>query len=173
MPVFVLLIILFSMQTGCNSAPKTTRLHDTDILETTDVMSNSLNSSLFFAECQSSKTPIKLSYQKAENLSTDMLRPSEQWLFVERVIDSTPVQELKSNFNITSVRAAEKMGRVYKDRDVTHVMTATVTSVTRDAYKDVTDAYKCQYEIVSLKTGEVVWSNSYEIKRVATGLSWD
>ncbi len=168
-------VLLFCFLSSCSSVPRTTRMQVADMLETTDVMSNSLKTSLFFAECQTSEEPIRLSYQKAENLSSDMFRPSEQWIFVERVIDSVPLQELKNSYNITTVRAADKMkaSEMHAERNVTHLMTAKVTSITRDAYKDRTDAYKCQYEIMNLQTGETVWSDSYEIKRMASGLSWD
>ena len=172
--LLTLLTLMISLQ-GCNSAPKTTRMQGEDILETTVVVADSLQHSLFLSECQLNDTPIRLSYQKAENQSMDMFRPSEQWLFVEKVIGSVPVQELKSKYNITTVRSAEKMNDIatLRNRDVTHLMTAIVTTVTRDVYKDRTDAYKCQYEILNLSTNEVVWSDSYEIKRVASGISWD
>ena len=173
MPAMAALIL--SNLIYCSSTPRSTRLQGEDILETTAVIAYNLNTSLFFTECKTSKTPIRLSYQKAENLSTDMIRPSEQWLFVEKVIDSVPLQELKKEYGIATIRSAEKIdGRsAFLNRDVTHLMTATVTTVTRDVYKDRTDAYKCQYEILNLDTNEVVWSDSYEIKRVASGLSWD
>jgi len=165
-------IVFFILAASCSSSPKTTRLKDIDLLETTDVMSGSLKSSLFFVECANSKLPIRLSYQKAENQSSDMLRPAEQWMFVERVLDSAMIQTLKDSYDITTIRAAEKINRS-TNRDVTHLMTAVVTTVTRDEYKDRTDAYRCQYEIINLQTGELVWSDGYEIKRVASGLSWD
>jgi len=173
MPAMATLIL--SNLIYCSSTPRSTLLQGEDILETTAVVADKLNSSLFFTECQTSKVPIRLSYQKAENLSTDMIRPGEQWLFVEKVIDSVPLQKLKEEYGITTIRSAEKMNgkAALLNRDVTHVMTATVTTITRDVYKDRTDAYKCQYEILNLETNEVVWSDSYEIKRVASGLSWD
>lgn len=168
---FFVLLICFAVG-ACRNAPKTTQLQGIDLLETTEVMAASLESSLFFQECSAEEDGVLLSYQKAENRSADLLTPSEQWLFVERVIDSEMIKELRNKYDVVVVRSAQK-DNLAGSRTVTHLMTAVVTTITRDEYKDRTDAYKCQYEVTNLQTGEVVWSDSFEIKRIASGISWD
>src|SRR5947209_6180918 len=54
-----------------------------------------------------------------------------------------------------------------------HEMDATFRSATRSKGKDRTEAYLVEYRITTLATGELVWDESFEFKRVATGLSYD
>ncbi|HRX85920.1 MAG TPA: hypothetical protein P5572_12955, partial [Phycisphaerae bacterium] len=111
------------------------------------------------------------------------LDAEHEWYLMERVASSLPFATLAHEKNVKFVipadrlRAAKQRGNVEADtgseRQTTHLMTATFTSVTRATGKDRTDLYYCEYQIVDRGTGEIVWNDKVEFKRTAHGRSWD
>lgn len=168
---------------GCSSGPRSTRLQEDDFVAITDAMAESLATSDFLKGRTSHSPEIVLTLQKILNLSTDLIPEGERWYLIERVFDSVPIQTLRRDKNIRVIRPADHVkagkdkGLFIQTGDVvampTHVLTATFRTITRSGGNSRTEVYGCQYEIVQLTTGDVVWSEMFEFKRQAFGRSWD
>jgi hypothetical protein len=168
---------------ACSTGPKTTVLTTSDLDATTADMAAKLAASKFLAERTAESPKVTIAISKVENLSSDIISEGEEWMLMEKVRDSLPIMQLGTQRNLVFVIAAEhlKAGQARgnldadfaKNRKPTHEMDATFRSATRSRGKDRTDAYLVEYRITSLATGELVWDESFEFKRVATGLSYD
>jgi hypothetical protein len=120
---------------------------------------------------------------KVLNLTSDIMSEGTKWYLMARVKNSLPFATLSREKNIRFVisadhlRLARQRGTVEEnfafERQPTHVMTATFSSVTRAVGVDRTDLYYCEYSITALKTGELVWVDKVEFKRTAHGRAWD
>ncbi len=127
--------------------------------------------------------PMVIAISKVTNLTSDLMSEGAKWYLMERVKSALPLSTLSRDKNIVFVipaehlRDAHRRGTVESDfaaeRKPSHAMTATFTSVTRATGKDRTDLYYCEYTITDLKSGEMVWTDKVEFKRVAHGRAWD
>jgi hypothetical protein len=178
-----LLLLPLPLLTACSSGPKTTVLTTGDLDATTADMAAKLASSKFLAARNAESPKMTIAISKVENLSSDIISEGEEWMLVQKVRDSLALVELGKQRNIAFVIPAEhlKAGQARgnldadfaKGRKPTHEMDATFRSATRSKGTDRTDAYLVEYRITTLATGELVWDESFEFKRVAKGLSYD
>jgi len=142
-----------------------------------------LVSSEEFAQRTPDSPPMVVSINKVLNLTSDIMSEGTKWYLMAKVKNSLPFAMLAREKNIQFVisadhlRLARRRGTVEEgfaiERDPTHVMTATFTSVTRAVGEDRTDLYYCEYSITELRTGALVWVDKVEFKRTAHGRAWD
>jgi hypothetical protein len=169
---------------GCASTgPKSTVLTASDLDTTTAVMAQKLSDSRLLAERTPDSPKMTIAISKVQNLTSDIITEGEQWSLMEKVRGSLPIVELGKQKNLTFVipaehlRSAQAKGTLPTDfasgRKPTHEMDATFRSATRSGGLDRTDAYLVEYRITDLASGELVWDETFEFKRVARGLSYD
>ena len=168
---------------ACSAPPRSTQLTTSDLDATTAAMAAKLASSKFLADRTADSPRVVIAISKVENLSSDIITEGEEWMLMQRVRDSLPIVQLGKQRNLAFVIPAEhlKAGQARgtldaefaKGRKPTHEMDATFRSGTRTSGKDRTDAYLVEYRITDLSSGELVWDESFEFKRVAQGLSYD
>ncbi len=168
---------------GCSGAAKSTRLTMGDLDDTTAVMAQKLADSRLLADRTPESPRMLIAINKVENLTSDLIPESEEWLLMERVKGSLPILNLGKERNMAFVipanhlRAGRKRGNLPQgfamERRPTHEMTATFHSGTRSSRKDRTDAYLVEYRITDLETGTLEWNETFEFKRAAAGLAYD
>lgn len=171
------------VQGGCQTATKTTQLQTRDFQDISTEIAASLQSSEFIRERTPESPPMTIAIQKIDNLTTDILSEGEKWFLMDRVMNSDVMSTLRRQRNIRFVVPAERLdgfaerqqwaGPIAPDRRPTHVMTATMRSVTRAQGFDRTDLYSAQYSITRVETGETAWRGEYLLKRAATGRSYN
>lgn len=168
---------------AASAPPRTSRLAAEDF----DLVSAELAAKLAASDFLGDRAPdspiITVAVSKVENLSTDLLSEGEKWMLVDRALDSLAMKDLKNNKAIRFVIPAEKLEmlrrtlgpdeQVAADRAPTHTLTARLRSVTRTAGADRTDLYDCEFRIVEIASGEIVWSDSAALKRVARGKAYN
>ena len=152
-----------------------------DITDTAKEMAEKLASSDFLRDRTAASPPVTITLSKVVNYTSDVIRDSERWYLMYRVLDSLPLRELRTSKNIKVVIPRERLEDLRlaagdpnlpplgEQRDPTHVMDATFRSVTYQSGKARTDAYYCQYRITDIRSGEVAWSDGFEFKRSALG----
>lgn len=170
---------------GCASTrERSTRLTATDVRDMSAEMAASLAGSDFLRERGPDSERMVIAIDRVENLSSDVVPVSEQWYLMERVRASTPIQSLGTQRNIGFVIPAEHLKRLKERggaeaamaaerRAPTHAMRGVLRSVTRAVALARTDLYSFECRIIDLSTGDIVWSDSFELKRAAAGLSYD
>lgn len=170
---------------GCAStaAPQSSRLAADDFDMVSAELAAKLASSDFLDDRAPDSPPITIAVSKVENLTTDLLSEGEKWYMVDRALDSLAMNDLRKGKAIRFVIPAEKLAMLRKslgpDRPVaeqrapTHTLTARLRSVTRAAGADRTDLYDCEFRIVEIQSGEIVWSDSAALKRIARGKAYN
>ena len=163
---------------GCGAPPKSTRMTLDDVEAMTAEMSASLRRGLLSGRSASSEE-MRIAITRVENRTRHLMDPGEQWAIMDRVAKSVPIMTLAEQANVRFVlerdfeREAKERGTLPaefgRERRVTHVMRAVFDSPTREGLRDRTDAYLCRFSILELSSGEEVWSDSFDFKRVARG----
>ena len=155
-----------------------------DMQEITAQIADKLRASDFLAARTPESPPLTITINKVLNYTSDVIRDSDRWYLMYRVIDSFSIKTLSKEKNISLVIPAERLkelrakvgtgdGPVGEGRKPTHVMEATFRSATFMAGANRTDAYYCQYSIVDIATGETAWSDKFEFKRAAVGRAYN
>lgn len=168
---------------ACAGPARTTSLRTEDLELVASAMAEKLKQSHFLDGRGPGQPKLLLAVRAAENLSSDVMTAADRWYLVEGLTGELPLSTLARDYSIAFVipeeraRAAVERGAVDADafagRRPTHVLTATVQSVTRASGADRTDLYALEYRIVELETGVEQWSDTFEFKRAARGKSYD
>ncbi len=182
---------------SCAAEPRSTRLTVSDLEVISREMAASLGASRAMADRGPQSPPWLVSFDRLRNLSSDVLSPSEQWWVIQRVVSSQPILALSEQRNLRFVAPARPNGAVGVSdgpeeggggsgasgddrgpaygvgRWPTHQLTGTLYSVTRATAEDRTELYYCEFVLVDLASGETVWTDKFEFKRVAKGHVWD
>lgn len=153
--------------------------------EISEAMASDLRTSELMKSRSEMSERIWIAMDKVENLSSDLIPRREQWYMMARLQSSAALVDLSKEKNFAMVVPAEQafgteglqsrseaIG-VYNKRKATHELTGTIRSATRSDGKARTDVYLTDFRLTSLATGELLWSGTYEIKRAASGLSFD
>lgn len=175
-----LALVLVMWLSGC-AAPQSTTLRAADFDNMADAMAQSLLRSPALAERTPDSEPWTISIQKVTNLSGDVIPVREQWAVMAMLRGSVPIRELRDLKNVSFTLPAERVEMLRADdnrpelagfgdeRAVTHVMTATIRSVTRTAADARTDLYYAEFDLMDLARGVPVWNDKFELKRQALG----
>lgn len=169
---------------SCTSRPpQSTRLTLSDFDHGSAQVSQRLMESSMLAERSAASEPMVIAIQRVTNLTSDLIPQAEQWQWVQRLraqlINSGLARDRAVFFVVPreQEQQAKADGTIEPDafagRDPTHEMTATFLSATRASGMDRTESYLCEFRITSIGSGELVWNDTLEIKRIARGRSYD
>ncbi|MEM6392980.1 MAG: hypothetical protein AAF797_09430 [Planctomycetota bacterium] len=168
---------------GCVSQPQSSRLQVEDFQDMAGAMSTSLSRA--FAERGPSDEPWIVSIQRVTNLSGDVLTEGEQWYPMGKLVSSRSMQRLWDEHRVKVVIPAERAellrvqspgvldGHLGEGQSPTHVVSATLRSVTRGGFDARTDLYSAEFEMTERASGTPVWNDRFELKRQALGVIWD
>jgi hypothetical protein len=186
----MLMIGLICVGLGACAAPQSTRMTADDMEEIATHMAESLRRCPAIAQ-RTPQSPLwVITIEKVENLTTDVMTEGEQWYIMARVRGMLPMLALHEQKNIRFVIPAERkqamladpnigpkvgeLGDAFADRrQPTHAMQATFRSVTRADATNRTDLYVCDFQLLTIATGEPVWNDEFSFKRAAAGHVWD
>lgn len=169
---------------GCGVSGTSTHLTLDDINVMTSEMGQSLRASAFLSDRDARSPEALVAIDRAENRTRDIIPVGEQWAIMERVKDSSALQELGRDKNLAFVipaehfregvaRGAYDIDEIYTDRRPTHQLSGSLLTVTRSGGVDRTDLYVCEFRLVNLENGAVEWSDTFEFKRAARGKGYD
>lgn len=180
-------LVAAALAGGCSTPTRdsgqSTAITVEDVEDITTEIAAKLKASDFLVSRAPDSPPITITINKVVNYTSDVLRESDRWYLMYRVIDSISLRELGKQRNISLVIPAEQFrdlkSRVPDARDYaqrkspTHVMEAVFRSVTRAAGGTRADAYYCQYTITEVATGRTVWTEGFQFKRAAVGRAYN
>jgi hypothetical protein len=164
-----------------------TRLTGDDLSEFAARTAQAMQESDAFKLRDESSPRMVIAISRVENLTNDLIPRREQWAMMARVRDSGAMVNLGRRKNFALVIPAEHLEEGLRTgvlepgtgdlRAPTHEMTGTLLSATRSGaasgVRARTDAYVCEFRLTDLASGELVWSDGFEIKRAAMGRSFD
>ena len=182
------LLIVCLMLVACGPKKQTTRMQLDDFNAAAAAMAQSLAASQWLRDRSSNSPPIIVTINKVQNLTDDIMTPAEQWMFIEKVRTTLPIQQLRETKNIHFQIPPEQQARLQADGfnlppdtapQPTHLMTAVFLSAprvvrNREAQIDRRqDYYYMEYTVTDIATRKMVWSDTFEFKREARGLLID
>lgn len=165
---------------GCSSL-NNTRLTQEDYQAIATSIVEKLQTSDLLSKRGSDSPALILTISKVVNWTTDQMSDEAKWLLLEKVKNALPSDLLTAKnvaFTIPAdqLAAAQRCIRVEgfaRGRAPTHVLSATLRSVTRRNISQRTDLYYCEYSITDLADGEIIWTGRYEFTRTSGGKTID
>ncbi|HYF14404.1 MAG TPA: hypothetical protein VD971_04945 [Phycisphaerales bacterium] len=168
---------------ACASVPRSSRLTTQDFTLLAADVAAALNQAPAIRERDAASPRWTIAMNKAENLSNDLIPSREQWALVTSVRDHADLVRLGREKNFALIIPAERLREglasgslepgTAADRAPTHELAATILSVSRSAITSRADVYVCEFRLTEIGSGELLWSQTFDIKRAAHGLSFD
>lgn len=169
---------------GCAGKPRSTQMTGGDINEMTTEMGNRLLESSFLADRGPDSPPVTIAIDRVENLMQRTMLPTEDlWAIMNQFAASSDIMRVGRLKNIRFVIPADHLreGMMRGDfeagyaanRSPTHQMAAVFRSIPRSIGGYRTDAYLCEFRILSLTDGSLEWSDQFQFKREAFGKIYD
>jgi len=165
---------------GCASAVSSghnTALDSVDLVQMTDQMARSLAAESRVQDALGRNGRLTVVVQPVENRMTGEILPAGQaeafvarvrYLLSKHAADKFAWCMNRDDFYKLRGREIEvDLGPAPERVQPEYALTARFMSITNESSKSRTAAYLCQYSLTSLKTGDVLWVDRYEVKKQA------
>ena len=181
-----LLLALFHAVAGCAGPPRarTTFLRSVDLVNMTDRMAVSLAADAVVAARATDDEPWVISVYRIINHTNQIIPDREKWLYTARLRAMLAQSDFADKRSIIWVIPPERWPIVAEELGVseepygfrmnpTHQLTAEFHALTNTSGRGRSDAYLCDYQLLDLHTGTIIWEDAWEVKRHASGLTYD
>lgn len=184
-----MLLILWTLllQCACATTPpriQTTFLQSVDLVDMTDRMAESFVRDPIISARTTSEERWVISISRVVNHTNQLIPDNQKWLYVGRLRASLAQTDVSKQRSLIWVIPPERWPIVARELGVseepyglrmnpTHQLTAEFHTLTNTSAMVRSDAYLCSYQLVDLRSGTITWEDSWEVKRVETGLSYD
>ncbi len=171
---------------GCGGPPKvkTTFLRSVDLIDMTDRMAQSFASDDIIGERTPSDDPWIFSIHRVVNHTNQIIPEREKWLYIGRLRTMLAQSNIAEERSIIWIIPPERWHIVAEELDVseepyglrmnpTHLLTAEFHALTNTSARGRTDAYLCDYQLLDLALGTIIWEDAWEVKRSISGLTYD
>jgi len=171
---------------GCGGPPRvrTTFLRSVDLIDVTDRMAQSFAGDEVIGARNPADGPWIISIHRVVNHTNQIIPDREKWLYIGRLRARLAQSELTAQRSIIWIIPPERWPIVAQELDVpeepyglrmnpTHLLTAEFHALTNTSGRGRSDAYVCDYQLLNLDTGAIVWEDAWEVKRAVGGLTYD
>ena len=192
----VMAVLVMLSLGGCVSPPqaRTTFLTSADLVEMTDRMARSFTRDEIIASRSSSDEPWVISIYRVVNHTNQIMPERERWMYIGRLrallaqcrlemtlANQTDVSQQRSLIWIVPPERwpmiAQELGADHEPYGLrmnpTHQLTAEFHTLTNTSAAGRSDAYLCSFQLIDLRSGSIVWEDSWEVKRAVRGLTFD
>lgn len=184
-PLRVLAAVVALAVAAC-APPKseTSFLRSVDLVNMTDQMSLSFSQAPEVLARNSSSPRWVVSIDKITNNTNQVIPENEKWAYIGRLRALLTQTRLSEAKNIAWVVPPERWPLIASELKLigvppdlrlppTHVLTGEFAALTNTSGQGRSDAYVCSYQLVDLKTGALVWEDSWQVKRAVSGKTYD
>jgi hypothetical protein len=174
------------MLTGCGRPPKvqTTFLRSVDLVAMTDSMAQSFAQDGVINARTSQTDPWIISLYRVVNHTNQIIPDREKWLYLARLRALLAQTDMAAQRSLIWIIPPERWALVAEELGVsqepyglrmnpTHLLTAEFHALTNTSGRGRSDAYLCNYQLVDLHSGALVWEDKWEVKRDITGKTYD
>jgi hypothetical protein len=182
----VALAILVMAAGGCMSAPlvRTTFLGSVDLVEMTDRMAESFASDPVLGTRSADDEAWVISVYRVVNHTNQIMPEREKWLYVGRLRALLAQSDVARRYRLVWVIPPERWPMVAEElgvaeepyglrMDPTHLLSAEFNALTTTSGQGRSDTYVCSYQLTDIRGGEIVWEDTWEVKRAIKGLTYD
>jgi hypothetical protein len=172
--------------TACGSPPKirTTFLSSVDLVDMTDKMAQSFAVDPVINQRGPDDKPWVISIYRVVNNTNQIIPDREKWLYVGRLRAMLAQSDLTRQRSIIWIVPPERWHIIAEELGTstepyglrmkpTHQLTAEFHALTNTSGKGRSDAYFCDYQLLDLNAGTIVWEGSWEVKRAIAGRTYD
>jgi hypothetical protein len=190
------LCILGAFALGGCTGGGSTRLTTADMQSMAREVSAKLTASDFMRGRDASSERMQIALTRPENLTDDVMPHRELWFLMAMVRADADLIELGRQKNFIVIIPADSLadmrestspttplreGSAFFLRDASHTMHATLRNATRTSTEVASraadfarsDVYLIDFRLQAVATGELLWTDSVELKRQALGRSFD
>jgi hypothetical protein len=150
----------------------------------TDRMAQSFASDDVIGRRTGDDEPWVISIHRVVNHTNQIIRESEKWLYLARLRAMLAQSDLAREHSIIWIIPPERWPIVAEElgvseepyglrMDPTHLLTAEFHALTQTSGRGRSDAYVCDYQLLDLDSGAIIWEDAWEVKRSASGLTYD
>lgn len=183
----ILTICLVAMITGlggCGTPPRahTTFLRSVDLVSMTDEMSMSFAQDDRLQTRSAADDRWVISIDRIVNHTNQIIPTREKWLYIARLRAQLAQSRIADDKAIVWVIPPERWADVADElgqapdalrMTPTHVLTGTFEALTSTSGRGRTDTVVCAYSLNDLRTGQIIWEDHWEVKRRASGITYD
>ena len=178
-------LLLLALLGGCAPpAVRTTFLNSVDLVDMTDRMAESFAADTVLAARTPDDEAWVISIYRVVNHTNQIIPDREKWLYVARLRARLAQSRIGDERRIIWIIPPERWPIVAGElggpdepyglrMPPTHLLTATFSALTVTSGQGRSDTYFCAYELVDLDSGRLVWEDRWEVKRAASGLTYD
>ena len=185
--VHLCLLVLVALG-GCGGPPKvqTTFLRSVDLIDMTDKMAQSFANDEVIGKRTATDKPWVISIYRVVNNTNQIIPDREKWLYVGRLRAMLAQSDLSKQRSIIWVIPPERWHIVAEElgasgaeepyglrMEPTHLLTADFGALTNTSGRGRSDAYLCDYQLLDLQSGTIVWEDKWEVKRAIAGKTYD
>jgi hypothetical protein len=163
---------------------QTTFLRSVDLIDMTDKMAQSFASDPVIGQRSAADQPWVISISRVVNHTNQIIPDREKWLYIARLRAMLAQSDIAKQRSIIWIIPPERWSMVSEELGVseepyglrmnpTHQLTAEFHALTNTSGKGRSDAYLCDYQLLDLNSGAIVWEGSWEVKRAITGKTYD
>jgi len=171
---------------GCSGPPRaqTTFLSSVDLIDMTNKMAQSFAANDAISQRTPSDKPWVISINKVANNTNQIIPDREKWLYIGRLRAMLAQSDIAKTHGIIWIIPPERWHIVAEELGVsqepyglrmnpTHVLTADFGALTNTSGRGRSDIYVCSYQLIDLRSGDVVWEDKWEVKRAIAGRTYD
>lgn len=180
-------VVVIALLSGCATAPPrmhTTFLRSVDLIDMTDRMAQSFAGDEVIGKRSPNDEPWVISVYRIINHTNQIIPDGEKWLYTARLRALLAQSDFAEQRSIIWVIPPERWAIVAEELGVseepyglrmnpTHQLTAEFHALTNTSGRGRSDAYFCDYQLLDLQTGTMIWEDAWEVKRHASGLTYD
>ena len=178
-------LVVLLLLVGCGPPKvRTTFLRSVDLIDMTDRMARSFAADEVIGQRTADDHPWVISVYRVVNHTNQIIPDREKWLYLARLRAVLAQSDLADERSIVWIIPPERWHIVADELDVaeepyglrmdpTHLLTAEFLALTNTSAAGRSDAYLCDYQLLDLDTGRIVWEDKWEVKRAVSGLTYD
>lgn len=182
----LLLAAIGLLLVGCGGPPKvrTTFLNSIDLIDMTDRMAESFAHDEVIGRRTPDDDPWVISIYRVQNHTNQIIPEREKWLYIARLRAKLAQSDIAAQRGPIWIIPPERWPMVAEELGVseepyglrmnpTHQLTAEFNTLTVTSGRGRSDTYVCSYHLYDLRTGTIVWEDSWEVKRAISGKTYD
>ncbi len=180
-PVAALACVTAAAAIGCAPpAARTTFLNDVDLTDMTQRMARSFAADPVIGRRGVSSDPWVISMDRVVNHTNQIIPSREKWLYMARLRSRLAVSDLSGQRSLLWVVSPERWPTAPRELDdfeprlpPTHLLAAEFETLTSTSGAGRSDMYVCSFQLTEIADGRLVWEDFWEVKRAASGLTYD